>query len=868
MSASPAPSPNNSNNNESYSSTSPPLPVDSGGPGSRSYTPALLDMFNKSSSSSSSKNNNKNTTSSTNNSNDDDGTSHHAMMNNNPNNGGVVSRGGAPNSDSKPPRHASFNFQIQSKQNNNNNQIGNSSESSPLQPLPLIKDQLQVVEVTRNGRTRKEIKRFETQVSFDKGFYLTIRAIQLLKQEIKGGLIVVGIAGPSGAGKTVFSKKILEFMPGIEHISMDMYNDASVLLEDNFDDPRLTDYATLLENIQSLKDGNSAEVPIYDFKSSKRVGYRHVEVPKARVVIIEGIYALSERLRPLLDLRVSVTGGVHFDLLKRVMRDIHRSGQAPESIIHQISETVYPMYKAYIEPDLRTAHLRIVNSFNPFAGFQDPTYILKSDKVPTDEEIESVLDHSNPESPVTRTDEVETADIYLLPPNEDPEQCTSWLRLRNRDGHYSLMFEETVTDGPIMISPRIKFGVGVRILGGLMALGYEVGAILKRRGREWSDDLLTIKVDWIESLDRAYVQIQSKSRVAAEEAGEKLGLEGTYIPTSFIEQVQMEKLTLELREQMTEEIKHKFSGLLSINRPNGTGGGYDIETNHIVPPAMGSNVSSRANSVHSGSLKTHEDGSGRHPLQAELEVSAERMNEMNALNRSGSDGEGRHYNEASSPRHSYGVNGESTPFGLSNNNTSNNNNNNNGGGYSSEKEQRTPDRRRPQTPFRQPKPDQIPGLHQRDVSGLSEDYGGNGVRNTPTPHYYIEGSSSSNLEQKFDWLSRKLEDVVTAVSQIQQQQQIQQLYNYQQQQQQQQHSSPLAWTTPREGFSQQTPPLPSTSSSSSSVGDALRTLESKLARIEENERKLAARHSAISLGLATFVGAATVFGLLANSREK
>ena len=157
MASSPAPPANNSNNNESYSSTSPPLPVDSGGPGSRSYTPALLDMFNKSSSSSSSKNNNKNTTSSTNNSNDDDATHHRAMMNNNHNplNNGVVSRGGAPNSDSKPPRHASFNFQIQSKQNNNNNQIGNSSESSPLQPLPLIKDQLQVVEVTRNGRTRK-----------------------------------------------------------------------------------------------------------------------------------------------------------------------------------------------------------------------------------------------------------------------------------------------------------------------------------------------------------------------------------------------------------------------------------------------------------------------------------------------------------------------------------------------------------------------------------------------------------------------------------------------------------------------------------------------------------------------------------------
>lgn len=50
---------------------------------------------------------------------------------------------------------------------------------------------------------------------------------------------------------------------------------------------------------------------------------------------------MSEKLRPLLDLRVSVTGGVHFDLVKRVLRDIQRAGQEPEEIIHQISETVH-----------------------------------------------------------------------------------------------------------------------------------------------------------------------------------------------------------------------------------------------------------------------------------------------------------------------------------------------------------------------------------------------------------------------------------------------------------------------------------------------------------------------------------------------
>lgn len=61
-------------------------------------------------------------------------------------------------------------------------------------------------------------------------------------------------------------------------------------------------------------------------------------------MIIEGIYALSERLRPLLNLRVSVTGGIHLDLIKRVIRDIQRAGQEPEEIIHQISETVRALF--------------------------------------------------------------------------------------------------------------------------------------------------------------------------------------------------------------------------------------------------------------------------------------------------------------------------------------------------------------------------------------------------------------------------------------------------------------------------------------------------------------------------------------------
>ena len=184
---------------------------------------------------------------------------------------------------------------------------------------------------------------------------------------------------------------------------------------------------------------------------------------------------------------------------------------------------------------------------------QDPTYILKSDTVVTPEKIREVLDQDG----VVETSEHESTDIYLLPPHEDPETCTSWLRMRNRDGHYTLMFEETVCDGDVMISPRIKFEVGVRILGGLMALGYEVGAIMKRRSREWSDELLSVKIDWIEGLDRSFTQIQGKVRAAVVEAASKLGLDGTYIPHSYIEQVQLEEMTEELRS-MTAEMRDKF----------------------------------------------------------------------------------------------------------------------------------------------------------------------------------------------------------------------------------------------------------------------------------------------------------------------
>ena len=418
----------------------------------------------------------------------------------------------------------------------------------------LLKDQLELVKTKgADGSCRFAIKPLPSEVPFDKGLFVFVRAVQLLTSKNKD-TIVVGLAGPSGSGKTAFAKKIQNLVPGCAMLSMDNYNDGSKVIDGNFDDPRITDYDTLIKNLEDLKHGRPAQVPIYDFKQSCRVGFRTVEVPESRVVILEGIYALSHRVSPLLDLRVSITGGVHFDLVKRVLRDIERSGQAPEDIIQQVSDTVYPMYKAFIEPDLKTAHLRIYNPFNPFTGFMSPTYILKSGKRV---DLESLRESLGLEA---KKQETETYDIYLVPPGEDAETCQSWLRMRYRDGRYNLMFEEWVVEDKFIISPRVTFEVPVRILGGLMALGYEIGTIMQRTSETYfkEDGKIMVKVDHILGVDRHFVQIQGKDRNKVAEMGTALGLDGTYYPHSYIEIIQLENLTQEFLT-VSEDLKRRFA---------------------------------------------------------------------------------------------------------------------------------------------------------------------------------------------------------------------------------------------------------------------------------------------------------------------
>lgn len=114
-------------------------------------------------------------------------------------------------------------------------------------------------------------------------------------------------------------------------------------------------------------------------------------------------------------------------------------------------------------------------------------------------------------------------DIFLLPPGEDPQGCQSWLRMRNKEGRYSLMFAEYIVDDPFIVSPRVSFEVPVRLLGGLMALGYTIGSIMSRMSFRVVCKSCCVKWDKLDKLG-SFVQVQGENRCATVASGLFAGL--------------------------------------------------------------------------------------------------------------------------------------------------------------------------------------------------------------------------------------------------------------------------------------------------------------------------------------------------------
>lgn len=180
-------------------------------------------------------------------------------------------------------------------------------------------------------------------------------------------MLIIGIAGGSGSGKTTVVKAITEQLrEKVVVIPQDSYYKDSSHLSDeekkemNFDHPDSIDFELLNQHLKMLREGNSIEQPVYSYITCSRSKTETITVNPAEVIIIEGILIFTcKKLRDQLDIKIFVDADDDDRLMRVMARDILERGKTVETVIERYTKTVKPMYLQFIEPSKRYADIII-----------------------------------------------------------------------------------------------------------------------------------------------------------------------------------------------------------------------------------------------------------------------------------------------------------------------------------------------------------------------------------------------------------------------------------------------------------------------------------------------------------------------------
>jgi len=185
-------------------------------------------------------------------------------------------------------------------------------------------------------------------------------------------MLIIGIAGGTGSGKTTVVRKIISSLPVGEVAVLPQdsyYKDSShIPVEErskiNFDEPDAFDWPLLYDHLNALKDGKSIEMPTYSYLTCTR-GQETVTVEPRDVVIVEGILVLTDpQLRNMMDVRVFVDADADDRLIRVIARDCIERGRTPQMVIDRYEGVLKPMHCQYIEPSKRFADLIVPQGGN------------------------------------------------------------------------------------------------------------------------------------------------------------------------------------------------------------------------------------------------------------------------------------------------------------------------------------------------------------------------------------------------------------------------------------------------------------------------------------------------------------------------
>lgn len=182
-------------------------------------------------------------------------------------------------------------------------------------------------------------------------------------------MLIIGITGGTGSGKTTVVNQIVKHLPDNEVcvISQDSYYKATDNLsyeertKINFDHPRAIDFDLIVKHLKELKLFKTIEQPVYSFVTHNRTENTVKTHPK-KVIIVEGILIFNnEELRNLFDIKIFVHADTDERLIRRVRRDISERGRNIDEVLNRYQDTLKPMHQQFIEPTKNFADIIIPN---------------------------------------------------------------------------------------------------------------------------------------------------------------------------------------------------------------------------------------------------------------------------------------------------------------------------------------------------------------------------------------------------------------------------------------------------------------------------------------------------------------------------
>ena len=177
-------------------------------------------------------------------------------------------------------------------------------------------------------------------------------------------ILVIGIAGGTGSGKTTLMKNLIEeFQDDVTILSHDNYykrHDDLTYDERcklNYDEPAALETDLMACHLDQLRHGQAIDCPVYDFTQHNR-SQETIRIEPKKVIIVEGILIFENQpLRDLMDIRVFVDTDADVRLCRRINRDVNKRGRSLESVLTQYQETVKPMHELYVEPSKKYANI-------------------------------------------------------------------------------------------------------------------------------------------------------------------------------------------------------------------------------------------------------------------------------------------------------------------------------------------------------------------------------------------------------------------------------------------------------------------------------------------------------------------------------